>query len=447
MDEKSRYDEMRLQRGKEFEESWVRSHYPSAVAIEPDFGFEALKNTLRAMLEGARAIYQPHLWDLGGETYGKGDLLICDDSRASDLGPFHYRLVEIKRSGSLQDYHVLQAAFYNRMLGKLQGYIPEQITLVLKETKESVSYADREKALDETILRWKALRDGDFVPEPGRPPRVTASPWRLYGSKLVETRKDLVLLAGVPRGERAKLRRAGIHRVDQLWNLQLEESCEILGEHYGTTAYYVTQAYKTGQPILKPGCQLTIPRAKRLLYFDFETSDEVHPTEPPHIYLIGCWDAMRDQYVKFLARGAGDEGGIFNGFLDYVGDLENTRLYHWTDFEIRQIKKVIRRWPALEGPLERLISCCVDLKQTIQSTVYLPVPTFSIKSVAPALGFNWRQAHIGAFEAMVCYWNYLDSREKSEMDKAILYNEDDCLAMWHVDQELTKRLTKTNLIA
>jgi uncharacterized protein len=79
----------------------------------------------------------------------------------------------------------------------------------------------------------------------------------------------------------------------------------------------------------------------------------------------------------------------------------------------------------------------VDLKEAIKSAVYLPVPTFSLKSVAPALGFRWRQEDFGAFESMVCYWDYL-SGDASAIQKTILYNEDDCVAMWHVDHEITR---------
>ncbi len=437
LDETSRYEEMRLERGREFERAWLRENYPLALKVEPDFGFQALVNTLEALLRGVPVIYQPQLWDLTRQSYGKSDLLVRDDSHRSDLGSFHYRLVEIKRSWSLKDYHILQAAFYNGMLGKIQGYLPREVTIVLKDANETVSCSETEKELNEVLSKWKALRDGELLPEPGRPPKVTRSPWRVYGNKWVEARKDLVLLAGVDRGDREKLRAAGIHRIDQLWNLTLEEVRRILGEQNGTTAYFLARAYKEGRPILKPGSRLSIPRAKRLLYFDFETSDDVHPREPPHVYLIGCWDARRDQYVRFLARGAQDERRIFEEFLDYVGDLHDTVLYHWTDFELRVMRKVIQRWRFLEGPLEGLMTCCVDLKATIQDAVYLPVPTFSIKSVAPALGFSWRQREIGAYEAMVCYWDYLDG-DKTAIEKAILYNEDDCLAMWHVDQELAK---------
>lgn len=439
VDETSRYDQMKLQRGSEYEQTWVKAHYPEAVKIEVPFGLEALQSTFQAMLEGRSAIYQPNLWDLGGEMYGKSDLLVRDDSRGSDLGQYHYRLVEIKQSRSLQDYHKVQAGIYNRMLGRIQGYIPGDMTVALRETSQQVLHASVEDEVKETLDTWRALRDGQFVPELGRPPEATSSPWRIYGNNLVESRKDLVLLAGIVARERVKLRSAEIQTLDQLWNLGLKEVQEILGPKPGAQAYYTAQSYKTGQPIPKPGCQLTVPRGKRHLYFDVETSDDIHPTESPHLYLIGCWDAEREQYLPFLARGADDEQRIVSDFLEYVGDAQDTKLYHWTEFETRQLRDVSRRWPALETSVNVLLASCVDLKEAVKSAVYLPVPTFSLKCVAPALGFRWRQETFNAFDSMVCYWDYLEGAGESMIKQVQVYNEDDCRAMWHTYHELTKR--------
>jgi uncharacterized protein len=441
VDETTRYEELRMQQGVEHERRWVEANFPDAVKIEPAFGFDALRNTFKAMLAGAPAIYQPQLWDLERETYGKGDLLVRDGSAVSDLGPYHYRVVELKRSRALQDYHSLQAAFYNENLGRLQGFTPAELTVVLKDASATVPYGGKEQEIQNLRALWRSLRDGSMVPEMKRPPNAGRSPWRLYGNKRAAEDQDLVLLAGVQRRERDKLRRAGIQRIDQLWSISVNEVCAIIGDHYGAIAHSVAQAYKVGGPILKTGCRLDIPRARRLLYFDFETSDAVHPTEPPHTYLIGCYDGARDQFVKFLARGAADEGRIFEEFLDYVGDCRDVCLYHWTDFEIHEMRRVVCRWPALAGSLKRLVSHCVDLKQVIQSDVYLPVPSFSIKSVAPALGFHWRQQDVGAYQSMVCYWDYLENRDLFAIDRAVIYNEDDCRAMWHVDRELAQRLT------
>jgi uncharacterized protein len=440
VDETTRYEELRMAQGVEYERQWVDSHFPNALEIKPGFGFAALKNTLQAMLDGVAAIYQPQLWDLAQDTYGKGDLLVRDDSAPSDLGPFHYRVIEIKRSQSLRGSHVLQAAFYTENIGMLQHHVPRELTVILKDRSETVSFAEHAPELDAARSLWQSLRSGSFMPEANRPPNSTASPWRRYGNQRLVEENDLLLLAGVRKRERAKLRAAAIQRVDQLWNLRQEEIGEIIGPGYGETAYYVAQAYKLGAPIVKPGAQLSIPRAKRLLYFDFETSDSVHPIEPPHTYLVGCYDGARDQFVKFLARGAEDEARIFTEFLDFVGDPRDVKLYHWTDFEIHQLRRVARRWPMLAGMIEQLIEKCVDLKSAIQSALYLPVPSFSIKCVAPALGFHWRQKDIGAYQSMVCYWDYLENRDLFAIDRALIYNEDDCLAMWHVDQALGRWL-------
>ena len=439
VNEVGRYEQMRFRRGVEHEDAWVAAHYPHALAIKPDFGYEALARTLRAMLEGVPAIHQPQLWELGRDVYGRGDLLVRDNSHGSDLGPYHYRVIEIKRARKLRDSFALQAALYNRTVGAIQGYMPGYVTVALRDEVRPVDMSGFGDKIDDVASRWIGLRDGaEEQPEPGRPPDVTDSPWRVYGNRLVNERRDLVLLAGVRAPERAKLRVAGIHSVDKLWSRSPEEIEEILGPHHGATAYHVAQSYRTGSPVAKPGRELRIPRAGRLLYFDFETSDDMHPSMPPHVYLIGCWDGTRDQFVKFLARGPEDEADIFEGFLDYVGDdVEAVRLYHWTDYEVWQMKAVMRRWPRLEARLARLIGACIDLKRCIQDAVYLPVPRFSIKSVAPALGFNWRQRGFGAYEALLCYWDSIDTGDRDLAEKAVRYNEDDCLAMWHVDQKLT----------
>src|SRR6185312_11201443 len=140
IDETTRYDELRMEHGIEHEVRWVRANFPNAVEIKPGFGFDALKNTFRAMLDGARVIYQPQLWDLRQQTYGKGDLLIRDDAAPSDLGPYHYRVVELKRSRTLREYHVQQAGFYNQNIALLQGYLPSHFTVVVNGASETVPF-------------------------------------------------------------------------------------------------------------------------------------------------------------------------------------------------------------------------------------------------------------------------------------------------------------------
>src|SRR5574341_1107357 len=45
LDETTRYDTLRMRQGIEHEAQWIKANFPDAVKIDPDFGFDALKNT------------------------------------------------------------------------------------------------------------------------------------------------------------------------------------------------------------------------------------------------------------------------------------------------------------------------------------------------------------------------------------------------------------------
>ena len=236
VDEITRYEKLRMQRGVDFEARWVREHFPDAMEIKPGFGFAALKNTFKAMLNGVPAIYQPQLWDLAHQSYGKGDLLVRDDSAASDLGSYHYRVVEIKRSASLQRSHQLQASFYSYNLQALQGYLPSKQSIVLRDAVESLPPLDETSELEPARQLWRDLLSGKIKPELNRPPNACSSPWRHYANRLAYESKDLVLLAGIPKRERAKLKEAGLHNIDQVAQSGEAMLSQILGNHYGVIA-------------------------------------------------------------------------------------------------------------------------------------------------------------------------------------------------------------------
>ncbi|MBI5778368.1 MAG: TM0106 family RecB-like putative nuclease [Planctomycetes bacterium] len=437
VEEVDRYSEIKMQRGAEYEKQWVEKNYPDAIKIEEKWGLKALKQTMELMLKGTQVIYQPNLWLLSEEMYGKGDLLVRSDDAPSDLGKYHYRVIEIKRSKNLQDYHSFQAVCYNKMLEAIQGYASKEVTVVLKEGRENVAY--NKKIIDKFnhyVNLWKQIRDGKNKPIPGKMDS-TESPWRVYANKILKDSMDLTLLYNVGAGTRPKLqKKINISSIKDLYSFKLEKLVKELGQNQGTRIYYNAQAYKHNKPIIEPGVKLSIPRGKRNFYFDFETSDAVHPTEPPHVYLIGVWDESRDKFVYFLGKGVRDETKIFRQFIDYLGNYENDCLYHWYSFETGTMKKVITRHPELTTDLNNLMKRCVDLMDVLKKQVYMPAPTYSIKHVAPALGFNWRQKEVGAFESMVLYWEYLKDGDKNKINKVLKYNEDDCLAMVHIDRNL-----------
>ncbi|MFH1619348.1 MAG: TM0106 family RecB-like putative nuclease, partial [bacterium] len=435
--EYSRYDELKSESVRKMRRDWIKSGYPCAPDLEGFRGLDGLKAAVEAMVGGKPALRNARLWDLPNETYGTADILIRDDSAPSVFGGYYYRVVEFKSAAELKPHHSLQAALYNRMLGRIQGRLPEKFTVILNDSSEHViEHCPVEAALDSALARWRGIRDGSIEPEPGRPPHGASAPWRIYANRILREKKDLVMLAGTGLEQRIKLRNAGFGNTEEVYKAGVEKIKKLLDDAAGFDVWNTALAYHRGKPVPKPGKVYSPARARRHLYFDFETSDGLNGA-PPHTYLIGIWDLEKGRYEPLLSKGHDEEEKIFRDFIDYVGDLSQARLYHWTDYEIYIIKGLSDKYPALEAPLKGLVSSCIDLKNAVKGSFYLPAPSFSLKAVAPALGFDWRQKNVGAMESMVFYWDWLASGDGEAIRKVLDYNEDDCVAMVKVDQALS----------
>lgn len=418
-------------------QEWIMKTYPRVIQLPPHFGLANYKATLKAMFQGVEAIQNPQLWALHKKMYGQGDLIVRDDSHPSHFGPFHYRVVEVKRAKWMKNTYKIQAAALNRILGAIQGYTPPQMGVVLMGEVLEVSYAKVEPELDELVRKWRAIRSGRLKPRPFLLD-YSRSPWREYANKILMKNEDLTLLPEVDPNLREKIiEELGIDSLKALKKVTLKKLKKALGDKLGFALFHSSLAYFAKKPILPEGTHFHIPRADRHLYFDFELSDEMRMNVPAHVYLIGIWDQEGGKYVSFHGKGLECERKLFSDFLDYIGDPLQCRLYHWSDFEIRHMRKITEKYPELAPRLAPMIPHCVDLLKFIRSRIYLPVISYSIKNVAPFLGFHWRQKDVGGFESMALYLDYLENGNEEAMRKILTYNEDDCKAMWFVDDALT----------
>lgn len=438
-EEIDRHKDIRMDQGVEFEKAWVAKTYPQAVEVKAYYGIEAIKETLSLMMKGVDIIYQPHLSFLEKEIYGKGDILVRNNQESSDLGNYSYVVKEIKNSKKVKDYHKLQAGTYNYILGIIQGLTPSEISIVLKDGEEKMQYDDENiKELHRYLDIWKEIRENRQKPQPKGIDK-TDSPWRIYSNKILTENQDLTLIPGIGSATRDLIMdKLKVYRVKDLEKYTENQLVNLLRPDFGKNVYNHALAYKIQKavPINKIINKKEIN--KRVFYFDFETSDEVHPSEPPHVYLIGLWDKDRNGFKYFLGRGKQDEEKIFSEFLDYIENLDGVVLYHWASYEIGEIDKVIKQYPKLASRLTKLKSACVDLKETVKNNFYIPVPDYSIKKVAPFLGFSWRQKDVNAFESMVLYWDWLKNPDQKIIQKVLDYNEDDCVAMVYIDEKLLK---------
>lgn len=442
-EEIDRHRDLLMQKGVDYEEKWVKANYPQASEVKVPYGIEAIKETLNLMIKGADVIYQPHLSFLEKYIYGKGDILVKSNQASSDLGDYCYMVKEIKNSKKVKDYHKLQAGIYNYILGIIQGFTPPKLSIVIKDSEEKMEYGDENtKELLRYLGLWKEIKSNTEKPQPKGIDK-TDSPWRIYANKILTENQDLTLIPGVGSETRDLINnKLKISRIKDLEKYTENKLVNLLRPGFGKKLYNYALAYKSQKVIPTNNKVNKNDSNRRVFYFDFETSDDVHPSELPHVYLIGLWDKEKNKFKYFLGRGKQDEEKILSEFLDYIGNLDDTVLYHWSDYEIGEIDEIIKQYPKLSSRLTELKNVCVDLKEVVKNNFYIPVPTYAIKKVAPFLGFLWRQEDVNAFESMVLYWDWLKNPDKEIIDKVLKYNEDDCVAMAYIDEKLFNEIKK-----
>jgi uncharacterized protein len=438
LSESNRYEQMRRQCDTKTRDEWISSIFSEISPVRESRSEEAFRATLAAMQRGDKVISRPCLWNLPKGMFGRAGLLIRVNEGQSVFGPYHYQLALFKQALDLKEHYSLQAAFMNDVLAGVQGYEAPTIRVYLKSGERAVTQADWKEKLENLLAKWRDIRDNRLQPETSRPPNGALPPWRMYANKVAADRKDLVMIPGTGWDLRAKLREAGMPDLPAVAEAGIEKIRAAVGDPFAADVFGSSLAYKHGKPVLRNAAHFPPKRGARNLYFDFETSDSLSSNQKPHTYLIGVWDKEAAKYFYFLTKGAEDEEKIFREFIEYVGDPKQAVLYHWTEYEVKQLRDIASKYPALKEGIHGLISCCLDLKESVRKAFYIPAPGFSLKTVAPIFGFHWRQKDVGAMDAMVYYWDWLAGGGDEALQKVLLYNEDDCYSMLHVDLELQK---------
>ena len=104
----------------------ISESYPDGVEEEFHGEEDGFRRTLELMAAGTKFILNMPLICRNIGLEGRPDVLVRVDDIGSDLGDFSYVVVEIKSARNISEAHILQGAVYNRMMGIVQGYEPDE---------------------------------------------------------------------------------------------------------------------------------------------------------------------------------------------------------------------------------------------------------------------------------------------------------------------------------
>jgi uncharacterized protein len=402
------------------------------------------------MARGATGIIGAVFTDLRGRPgiTGAVNFIFKVNEGRSVFGDYHYKIAQLKRAGDIKEHYAVQTALLNEILSQAQGFNPRFALFRLKDKERELDCVKNLDRARQAVSTWSEIKEGTLIPEASKPPKAATPPWRIYANKFLFASKDLVLIPHLSKPMRDALRENGIKDYDDIVKCGLPKIKEILrepltmGEATALQTYYTSIAYQNNAPVPRVAGAFPTPAKARNLYFDFEATETFTKNSVSFVYLIGVWDKEKDKFVSFIAKSEPEEETIFKQFADYIDEQGQTALYHWTEYEVKKMRALREKYPAIRQDLEKLLSVCVDLKVIIDKSFYLPAPSLSLKAAAPALGSRWRQSDCGAMDSMVFFTNWLRSGNDALLNKVLTYNEDDCKAMLFIEDYLKNWLNE-----
>ena len=438
MDPPDQFRQMLADMGSRHESDVLASDYPDmerASYKTPEVGF---LTALESMAGGTEALSNVPLYYMPEGMHGHPDVL---ERREGDsaFGKHHYVAREIKVAKHIREHHIMQAAFYALMLGRIQRRQPEEffITDGDGETREYAydAYGD---ALLECIDVARRVRGGWM------PPAVYGNgvpPWSNHCNEMAILHNDVSLIPGIGPGMRAGFADAGFHTVRDVASSTSGRLQYIDGVGGKTSVRYWSsaRAIESGECVRRSG-KVELHERSTEVFLDLEGVGPVF-SDAPGDYLIGALVRAggAETYRPFIAEN-GDEGMMLKSFLKFLDGLGDHTIYHWGMYERSHLTSMIERHRVYTHRLmERDIM--VDLHRVATNAFAFPTYTNNIKDVAKWMGFEWRHADVGATTSIDLYMKYAEDpvAGRDGMQLVLDYNEDDCVATRVVKDWLAAR--------
>ncbi|WP_082469941.1 TM0106 family RecB-like putative nuclease [Curtobacterium sp. S6] len=421
------------------------------------------RESLDALRSGADVVFQASFFD--GRFHGRSDFLV--------KGPDgRYAVYDTKLARHTKVTALLQLAAYADQLQAEGIPVSPEVTLILGNLERaSFPVAEFMAVYHERRERFESLARGrmsnpspldwwdESVARCGSCPHCTVE---------IEAHQDVLLVAGMSRMRRARLReRYGVRTLQDLARLEGSSLPSSVRKARDQAAMQAGLAVpdRSVTYTAKDGAQHTvsylvtdsaplarIPRADQGdIFFDFEgdplwqdPQDSTWGIE----YLFGLVETPESansepRFVPFWAHSRAEEKQALVDFLAYVRQrrerFPRMKIYHYANYEKRALRGLAARHGVGEEDVDDLLrqEVLVDLYEPVREALRISEGSYSIKKLEPLyMGKNLRSGDVtDAAASVVAYSEYCTARDTGHPDRAreILsaigdYNEYDCLS-------------------
>lgn len=410
--------------------------------------------TTQLMSQGVDGIYQGvisvDILDKDGDrvTLMASPTLLVKQNIPSRWGDWSYFPVNASLGKNPKPEYKLILAFVVDILNRLQGISLSRGEILLKDNSSphqvdlDIWLPRAQELVNECLemLKTKEIPDVYISRQ-----RCGFCPWYDDCYQVAKSSLHLSLIPGITPNRYELLVSNGIHNWETVCQTPLYRLQEILACEKEVAARIKQQSISllSGKPILRQPNLLPLPNSPVEIYFDIEAD-----TRRNVDYLLGVlWvdhDNMIQEYRTFLAKSPGEEKSIWREFLHFIQKYPHAPIFHYSEYEVETVKRLASLYNTPASQLQSLLSRLFDLHRILTHSFFLPVENYSLKSVANYLGFHWRnpktgnnsynRTSIGGDQCIVWYDQWLKTGDSFWLDCIKIYNEDDCLATYHLKQ-------------
>ena len=345
------------------------------------------------------------------------------------LGNFLYQPIQLCYHDSPTKVATILLAFKSLVIGELQGQIPTHGTMVAGSHlhMRKVKLQGLQNRVRRLITNLQPYINANTVPPLILNQHCSVCEYRTLCRNEAVASDNLSLLSGMTEREIVVQNRKGIFTVNQLSYTFRYRKPSKRAKRPAKPHQFSLQALALRTQKVHIHGTPNLAVADPAIYYDVEGL-----SHPDFYYLIGMLLVHQNNtdYRSFWADSEREQGAAFQQFAEAVTNIPNIRLFHFGNYDTAAIKHARRICePRYAAILDRIVKASTNVLTLINSQVYFPTYSNSLKDIASYLGFKWTEANASGIQSIIWRDQWTLNGDPSLKRKLIGYNQEDCVAL------------------
>ena len=153
-----------------------------------------------------------------------------------------------------------------------------------------------------------------------------------------------------------------------------------------------------------------------------------------YLFGLSVYENGHCSYYPFWGETDQDEERTWHQFLEKVNEYPEAPIYHYGTYEPKAIEKLATRYQLDCSHIKQRL---VNVLAFIYGKVYFPTQSNSLKDIGRLIGASWTAPNASGLQTLVWRHLWTETQDTKYKQLLITYNQEDCLALYTLNNELT----------